>query len=428
MSQFHIIMLTILLLLLILLAAFFSFAETSLMVVNRYRLRYQARMKKRYALTLVHLLKRPDRVLGTILIGSTFTNILASFLATLLALHFWGDKAAFFVAVLLTLVILIFAEIAPKTLAAIYPDHVARLVVYPIHFLLKVFYPVVWLANAITNSLLRLLQIKVTNYSVEPLSREELRSVVFDTKGKISRQYQNMLLGILDLNSLVVDDVMVPRPDMAGVDIDLPITDILDHLVLTPHEWLPVYHEEIDQIIGVLSLRELLRLTLKETPITKNAILRSLNEPYFVPQGTSLNVQLAYFQGTQQKIAFVVDEYGEIQGSLTLNDILEEIVGDFTTSTSPLKKPTEKQRDGSFLVDGAVTIREFNRISQWELPQRGPRTVNGLIIEYLQALPRAGVTVLIAGYPIEIIKVKKNRVKLARIFPLIHKGKVEPGL
>ncbi len=406
---------SLILLLLILLAAFFACAETGLMAVNRYRLRHQARMKKRYAIRLLKLLKRPDRLLGVILIGSTFANILASSLATLLAFHFWGDKGALLAAIGLTFVVLIFAEIAPKTVAAIYPDRVSRLVVYPIQIILKLFYPIVWLANAITNGLLKLLRVSVTSYALEPLSREELRSIVYDTTGKISRQYQNMLLSILDLSKLTVDDVMIPRHDIVGIDIEKSWEEMVVQINHIHQEWVPVYRDNVNQIIGVLYTRDVLRLLLIHTTVNKESLHQFLMEPYFVPSGTSLNVQLAYFQRSQNKVAFVVDEYGEIQGLLTLNDILEEIVGDFTGVTTG--KRIRLQSDNSYFVDGAMTIREFNRITDWELPLRGPRTINGLIVEQLESLPHAGTAILIAGYPCEIVDVKENRVKTARIFP-----------
>ena len=415
MNHLQVTLFSLILILLILLAAFFSLAETALMAVNRYRLRHKARMKKRYAMRLLQLLKRPDRLLGVILIGSTFTNILASSLATLIAFHFFGDKGALVAAIILTFVVLVFAEITPKTLAALYPDRVSRWVVYPIQIVLKTFYPIVWLVNAITNGLLRLLHIRVTSSAIEPLSREELRSVVYDTTGKISRQYQHMLLSILDLSKLTVDDVMIPRHDIIGIDLDLPWSTVIEQINRFHQEWLPVYRSNINQIVGVLYLRDILRRLLAQNTLSKDTLSQFLQEPYFVPEGTSLNVQLGYFQQSQDKIAFVVDEYGEIQGMLTLNDILEEIVGDFTGVTTG--KRIKAQPDGSYLVDGAMTVREFNRLTDWELPVGGPRTINGVIVEYLEALPHAGTAVLIASYPIEIVQVKDNRVKAARVFP-----------
>lgn len=418
MSHFQVVLFSLVLLLLILLAAFFACAETGLMAVNRYRLRHKARLKKHYAVRLLQLLKRPDRLLGAILIGSTFANMIASSLATIIAVHFWGDTGALLAAIALTIIVLIFAEIAPKTFAAIYPDQVSRWVVYPIEFFLRLLYPIVWAANTVTNGLLRLLRIRVTSYSMEPLSREELRSVVYDTAGKLSRQYQNMLLGILDLNKLTVDDVMIPQHEIVGIDIEQPLEKILEQINKSHQDWVPFYRENINQVIGVLHIRDVLRLMLSKITIDKELLHQFLQEPYFVPEGTSLSVQLAYFQRSYEKIAFVVDEYGEILGLLTMNDILEEIVGDFTSSMTNGKRIIQ-QPDKSYLVDGAVTVREFNRATEMELPVGGPRTMNGLIVEYLEALPRTGVAVLITGYPVEIIQVKDNRIKTARVFPRI---------
>lgn len=422
-SHFQIVLFSLLLVFLILMAAFFSLAETALMAVNRYRLRHQARMRKRYAVRLLQLLKRPDRLLGAILIGNTFANMIASSLATLLAFHFWGEEGALLSALGLTFVVLIFAEITPKTLAALYPDKVARWVAYPVQWLLRILHPAVWFANSLTNSLLRLFHVRVTASSVEPLSREELRSVVYDTSGKISRQYQNMLLGILDLSKLTVDDVMVPRHEIVGIDIDQPWDVIVKQINRFHQDWAPVYRDNVNQVIGVMYTRDVLRLLLAQNTFNKELLLQFLQEPYFVPEGTSLTIQLAYFQQSHDKIAFVVDEYGEVQGLLTLNDILEEIIGDFTSSMSSGKR-FEQQPDGSYLVDGAVTVREFNRATGWELPVDGPRTVNGLIVEYLESLPHIGTAVLIAGHPIEIIQVKENRVKLAKVFQRLERYEV----
>lgn len=386
------------------------------MAINRYRLRHKARLRRRYAVSLVKLLKRPDRLLGAILIGNTFANMLASSLATLIAFHFWGDEGALLAAIVITFVVLIFAEIGPKTLAAIYPDKVAYWVVYPINFFLKILYPVVWLANAITNGLLKLFSINVTNYSLEPLSREELRSIVYDTGGKISRQYQNMLLGILDLNKLTVDDVMTPQHEIEGIDIEQDWEKIVEKINKFHQDWIPFYRKNVNQIVGVLFTYDILRLFATKMTLNKEILQKLLQEPYFVPAGTSLQIQLRYFQQTQHKVAFVVDEYGEVQGLLTLNSILEEIVGDFTSSV-PKGQRIQRQPDSSYLADGSFSVRDFNRATGWELPLNGPRTLNGLIVEYLQALPHPGTAVLITGYPIEIIKVKDNRVKLARVFP-----------
>lgn len=418
-SHFQIILAIIVLVFLVLLSAFFSMAETSFMSINRYRLRHKARMKRRYAMRLLHLLRRPDRLLGAILIGNTFANMLTSSLATLIAVQYFGEKGAVFSALIMTFVVLIFAEITPKTLAALYSDSVARWLTYPVYYAMRLMHPFVVAANAVSNGLLRLMRVPVTSHAVEPLSREEFRSVVYDTTGKISRQYQNMLLGILDLSHLTVDDVMVPSHEIFAVDMDSPWHEIKTKLQQNPHDAVPFFRKHVNHIMGVLYARDMQHLLLEDISLNKTVLLKTLAEPYFVPEGTPLNVQLDYFQRNQGKPGFVVDEYGEIQGMLTLNDILEEIVGDFT-STMASGKRAEVQDDGSYIVDGAHTVREFNRLSGWELPHRGARTINGLITEHLEALPNAGTAVLIADYPIEIMQVKDKRVKKARVFPRLH--------
>lgn len=407
---------SVILALLILLAIFFSAAETGLMAINRYRLRHKARMQKRSAILILKLLKRPDRLLGMILIGNNMANIIASAIATILAVHFWGERGVFVSTIILTLVIVIFAEVAPKTIAAIYPERVAKIVAWPVYFALKIFYPLVWFVNVISNGLLRLLGFKVSSRSSEPLSREELRTVVYETAGRISHPYQNMLLGILDLNKVAVEDVMIPRYDIVGIDVDDSFENIRQQISSSQFDWLPVYRENINQVLGVLHLRDLMKKIISSVEFNKTLLMNELQETYFIPEGTPLNIQLLNFQQSRKRLALVVDEYGEVQGLLTLADIFEEIVGEFTTTIASVNK-AQLQADGSYLVEGAMTVREFNRVSQWELPQTKARTLNGLIVEYLEAIPRPGTTVRIHDYPIEIVQVKENRVKTARVFP-----------
>jgi len=412
------------LLLLIILSAFFSCAETGLMAINRYRLRHKARLKKRSAMTILRLLKRPDRLLGMILIGNTVANIFASALATLLAIHLFGDHSVVLVTVILTFVVLVFCEVAPKTVAALYPERIAGVVAWPITYLLKIFYPVVWFLNTVANGLLRLLGFHVTNAMIEPLSREELRSVVYEATGKVPHQYQSMLLGILDLNKVAVDDVMVPRHEIVGIDLDQPWEQVLRDMTASQHEWLPIYRENINQIVGVLHIRELMRVVLS-APLDEKLLLKMVHEPYFIPEGTFLNMQLTNFQKQQKRMALVVDEYGEILGLLTLKDILEEIVGEFTGRVSEANKLVNPQSDGSYLVDGAVTVRELNRVTHWHFPTDGPRTVNGLVVEQLESIPHRGTGILIAEHPVEILEVQENRVKTARVFPRLVRRDTE---
>lgn len=385
------------------------------MAINRYRLRHKARMRKRSAVLILELLKRPDRLLGMILIGSCFSNVLASALATLIAMHYWDETGVFIVTIILTFVILIFAEVAPKTVAALYPEKVARIIAWPVYILLKLCYPLVWLINTISNGLLRILRIRISGSTVEPLSREELRTIVYETTGR-AHQYQSMLLGILDLNQVVVNDIMIPSHEINGVDFDESWETILQQIAKSEYDWLPVYRGSVDQILGLLHLRDITHIMVEHKELDKESLFKHLHEPYFIPEGTPLNIQLMHFQQKRKRLALVVDEYGEILGLLTLEDILEEIVGEFTTNVVVTGR-VNLQSDGSFLADGAVTIREFNRTAKWNLPIKGPRTLNGLIVEYLEAIPHPGVCVKIAGHPIEIIEVEENRIKVARVFP-----------
>lgn len=418
MSHFQIVVSVAALFILIFLSAFFSAAETGLMAINRYRLRHKAQLKKRSAILILKLLKRPDRVLGMILIGNNCANIIAASLTTLIVVNLFGEKAVILSTVILTLIILVLAEVAPKTLAALYPDKVSRIIAWPISLLLKMFYPIVWSLNMLSNGLLRLFGVKLTSQVTEPLTRDELRSVVYETSGRVSGQYQHMLIGILDLNKMTVDDVMVPSHEIVGIDLDLEWNEVLQQLAKSDHDWLPLYREDINQVTGILHLRELMHETLIGSDIDKAKLLMMLHEPYFIPSGTPLNIQLINFQSQRKRLALIVDEYGEVTGLVTLEDILEEIVGDFTTNVAEAGKVIEFQTDGSYLVDGSITVRELNRATKWKLPVKGPRTLNGLIVEHLQTIPRSGVCVRIEGHPMEIVEVEENTVKVARIFPM----------
>ena len=305
---------------------------------------------------------------------------------------------------------------APKTLAALYPERLSSIVAWPVFILLKLFYPLVWLINTIANGLLRLLRVRVGHRTIEPLNREELRSIVYEATGKMASQYQSMLLGILDLNKVTVNDVMIPRHEIAGIDLAEDWSTVQQQIATHPYEWLPVYRENINQVLGILHLRELTQVALTQS-FNQEKLLTLLHEPYFIPEGAPLNIQLSNFQRQRKRIALVVDEYGDVQGLLTLKDILEEIVGEFTMNADVNNKMVHPRPDGSYLVDGTVTLRELKRLTGCQLPTEGPRTLSGLLIEYLEALPRAGTCVMIAGYPIEIMRVEENRIKVARIFP-----------
>lgn len=408
-----------LLIFLIFVSAFFSAAEIGMMSLNRYRLRHLVRKKTPGAKRASELLERPDRLLGIILIGNNFANILASAVATVIAVHFFSNLGVVLTTIVLTLVILIFAEITPKTLAALYPEQIAFPSSLILKFLLLIMYPLVWIINGISNGLLRIFGIKLTHGGLDTLSHEELHTVVREAAGKTASGYQRMLVSILDLEKATVEDIMIPRNEIIGINMEDDWQTILNQLTISQHTRLPIYRESIDHVEGILHLRKALNL-LAENRLNKENLQKIADEVYFVPEGTSLNVQLINFQQQKTRSALVVDEYGDIQGLITLEDILEEIVGEFTTNLASTTDEVRRQKDGSYLVEGGVTIRELNRMMHWELPTSGPKTLNGIIVENLETLPTTGVCLRLAGYPIEIIEVQENTVKTARIWPKLR--------
>jgi len=400
---------------LILLAAFFSASETSMMAVNRYRLRHLTRKSHVRASRVLKLLERPDRLLGVTLLGNTFAEIFASAIATLVAVRLFGDTGALISSVVLTLIILIFGEIAPKTLAALYSQRVALLVSGPLVFLLKVFYPLVWFVNLLANTSLRLFGIHVHKTETEPLSIDELRSVVHEATGKTSLHYQEMLLRVLDLQQLTVEEIMVPKNEIYGIDLEQNWDTIVAELMQSSHAYVPLYREHIDNIQGMLKLRHAL-LRLHEADFGKIQLQRLAKEVYFIPEGALLHQQVLNFQQEKQYVGLVVDEYGDIQGMLTLRDLLEEIAGDFAMSTVEIEQLVSKQKDGSVLMDGSITIRVLNRLVDWHLPLNGPRTVSGLIIEYLESIPKTQVCAQMGDYRFEVLSMSGNTIQQVRIW------------
>ena len=354
------------------------------------------------------------------MLGNTFANILASAIATVLAAHYFGDVGVIIATILLTLVVLIFAEAAPKTLAAMHPEGVAYGTSLPLKILLKILYPLVWLVNIVANGTLRLLRVRVKRRGIEPLSAEELRTVVNEATGKISSNYQQMLLRILDLEQVTVEDVMIPRNEIKGIDLEDRWEDILDQLTSAEHGHLPLYRDNIDQVHGILNLRKILSL-LQQRTITKAAMIEMADKIYFVPEGALLSKQLLNFQKEQKSVGLVVDEYGDIQGLVTLQDILEEIVGEFEFNIEDMSRMLRKQKDGSYVVSGNIPVRELNRIAGWQLPTVGPKTLSGLMIEYLEMIPVVGIAARIGGYPMEVIQVSGNTIRQIRNGPELHR-------
>lgn len=401
---------------LVCLSAFFSGSETSLVSLNRYRLRHLCKAKHRGAQRASLLLERPDRLIGLILLGNNFVNILASSIASIMALRLYDEGAIFSAAVLLTLVILIFAEVAPKTLAVLYPERFAFPATYVLQPLLKVLYPIVWSVNLVANSLLKLIGVSTTDTQNEQLTSEELRTVVSEAGAMIPRRHQKMLTNILDLEKVTVNDIMIPRNEIIGLDMDEDWEQITKKLTQSRHTRFPVYRSDINNVIGLIHVRNTLEV-LFNSEAKKEDLTPHIRNAYFVPEGTPLNTQLLQFQRQKRRIGLVVDEYGDIQGLVTLEDILEEIVGEFTSDPATSNKDIHEQADGTFLIDGSVTIRELNRSMDWHLPSDGPKTFNGLILEQMESIPESGTSILIAGYPIEIVQIKDNTVKIARVNP-----------
>lgn len=408
------------LVILILLSAFFSGSETGLMTLNRYRLRHLAKAKHAGALRASKLLESPDRLIGLILLCNNFVNILASSVATVIGLRMSGEAGIAIAAGLLTLVLLIFGEVAPKTLAALDPERIAFPASFIIKPLMQMFAPVVTVVNLLSKWLLKVLGISTDEAASQALSSEELRTVVIEAGALIPRRHQKMLLNILDLEKVTVEDIMVPRNEIAGIDLDDDIATIRTQLTGSQYTRLPVYRESIDNVLGFLHLRYALEMLIRGE-FTHDDIIALVREAHYIPENTPLNTQLLNFQREKRRIGLVVNEYGDIRGLATLEDILEEIVGEFTTDPSSHIKDVHPQDDGSYLVDGSASLRTLNRHLNWRFPTDGPKTLNGLILEYLESIPEPGTSLLLAGHPVEIIQVKDNAVKTARVSPPLRK-------
>jgi len=407
--------LAIALTLLILLSAFFSASEIGMMALNRYRLKHLAESGHRAARIAHKLLQRPDRVLGVILLGNNFANLAASAVTTIIALKIFGEASIAVATALLTITILIFAEVAPKTIAAMQPERVAFPAAYVLRFLLKVCYPIIWLINQIVNQMLRLLGVPLDKRG-DQISTEELRLAVMDAGTLIPKTHQAMLLGILDLEKITVEDVMVPRGQIQGIDFDDDWDDILAQLTRSRYTRLAIYRGSLENVIGMIHMRKVLN-GLRENKLSRETLIQSMTEPYFIPEGTPLNTQLLNFKKTKRRIGFVVDEYGDIMGLVTLDEILEEIVGDFSTEAIGKIEDIRPQADGSYLVKGGASIRDLNRKLGWELPSDGSRTINGLITEYLEDIPAPGTSLMLNGYQVDVMRTRGTAVEVARIRP-----------
>jgi Mg2+/Co2+ transporter CorB len=409
------------LLIILICSGFFSASETSMMAINRYRLNHLVRKGNKSAKLTAKLLAQTDKLLGSILLGNTLLNVAAATLAEIIVLRLFGhdNSTALLVGSLtITFAILVFSEIMPKVIAASHAERVALPSSYALALIIKLFYPVVSIATAMVRGMLWLLRIKVqTDHSHHKMSLEELRSLVLDAENFLPRKHQKMLLNLVDLERITVNDVMIPRNQIEALNVDAAPEELRQQIITCHHTLLPVYSEMPSNVIGILHIKRVLPLLLEEALDTRQ-LREILNDAYFIPSDTPLLKQLQQFQERQTRLGLVVDEYGELLGLVTLENILEEIVGDFTTQSPSQTGKFLRQDDGSLLLEGSSSLRELNRKLGLHLPLGEAKTLNGLILEHLEDIPEAGTSLKIGNYPIEIIQTQDRAVKVARIFPV----------
>jgi Mg2+/Co2+ transporter CorB len=403
----------------LILSGFFSSSETSMMSLNRHRLSHLVRKGNLSAKLTAKLLAKTDKLLGSILFGNTLLNVAAATLTEVIVLRIFGHEnntALILGSLCITFIILIFSEIMPKVIASSHPERVALSASYGLAFFVKLFYPVVFIATAIVRTTLGLLRIKIqTDQSKQSVSLEEVRMMVLEAEQFLPHRHQKMLLNLVDLERVVVDDVMIPRNQIEALNINEDVQVLKQQLATCHHTLLPVYENILDNIIGILHVRKTLSLLQRET-FSGEDLRELLLEPYFIPADTTLLMQLQHFQERQLRLGLIVDEYGELLGLVTLENILEEIVGDFTTQSPAQTGKFYRQEDGSLFIEGSTLLRDLNRKMGLHLPLDGAKTLNGLILEHLQDIPEAGTSLKIHGYPIEIIQTQDRVVKVARIF------------
>ena len=396
---------------LVLMSAFFSGSETSMMAINRYRLKHLVKEKNKSAKRVSKLLEKTDRLLGVILIGNNFTHTLSTALATVVAIRIWSDNAVLAVTVFMTIIMIIFAEVMPKTIAALKPESIAFPSSYLLKPLSKVLSPLITLVSFVSNNVTKLIGIDLDNANKDELKPEELRTLL-QTSGVPKRQ-EEMLMGIFDMDNLSVNDVMIPKNEIIGINLNDAIEDIVNQLQEIDFTYIPCYLDTIDNIQGFLSLNKKAEFLGSEAKSIQS-LKDELREPLFVPENTPLYKQLANFQSSGRRVGLIVDEYGDIEGIITLRSILEIIVGEITTESIE-KMDIMPQADGSYLVDGSMIIREVNRRLKWELPTEGPKTLSGLILEEIQTIPNTNVGLSIENYRIETVLIKDNVIKLAKV-------------
>ena len=401
------------------LSAFFSGSETGLMSLNRYKMKHLAEQGHKGAILASKLLEKTDVLLSFILICNNLVNIAASAIATVIGMRIAGDAGVAAATGILTFVMLVFAEILPKTIAAIYPERISFFVSYILVPLKRIILPLVFLMNLIINGLMKLFRIHKDEH--QGLSAEELRGVVLEAGKFIPTEHQEMLVSILDMEKVTVEDIMVPRNDIGGIDIDDDWKAIMRQLTGAAHARVVIYKGNMDKnVLGMLRVREAFRLMLERNEFTKEMLIRAVDEVYFIPEGTSLTTQLMNFKANKERIGLVVDEYGDIKGLVTLEDILEEIVGEFTTSTAPtLEEEVKQQADGTVIIEGSANLRDLNKLFGWQLPVDEARTFNGLILEHLEKIPDEDTVFELYNLKVTVLEVADNMVKQAKVEPLI---------
>ena len=413
---------------LLILSGFFSLSETSMMAINRYRLRHLAKQGHRGARLTVKLLEKTDRLLGVILLGNNLLNTAsATLVAIIVATLFAQDDFALFLGTIaVTFAILIFSEITPKVIAAAYPERIAIAASYVLTPLLFIFYPIVWFVNLFVRALLVLFRLQPQQGELDQkISTEELKTLVLEGGHFIQHKYQSMLLNLFDLETITVDDVIVPRSQVEAIDLDADDDVIESQLLTCHHTRLPIYRERMDNIVGIVHVRKVFN-QMQNGKITAATLEKVMRKPYFIPSGTPLFTQLQLFQENQKRVGLVVDEYGEWMGLITLEDIVEEIIGEFTTHAPTQTSAFQKQDDGSIIVEGGTLLRELNRKLNVQFPLDGPKTLNGLILEHFEDIPEAGIGLNIAGCPMEIIQTKNRVVKTVKIFPSLIASETKP--
>ena len=408
------------------LSAFFSSSETGMMALNRFKLKHLIKQKNKSAIRANKLLQRPDRLLGIILIGNNFVNILAASLTTILCLKLFGNSGVFIGSIILTLIILIFAEVTPKTFAANNPEKIALPSSLILKILQKLLYPLVWIVNFLSNSLLKILKIDGRTPD-EDISPEELKSILENSGDLIPARYQEMLLSILELDKISVDEIMIPRNEIIGIDLSDDIEDVRNQLKNSKKEFLPLFDQNLDETRGIIDLYGINSFLSEEDKSIENLLDKS-DQVYFALENTSLNIQLFNFQKDKKTIAIVLDEYGSVKGILTIKDILEEIVGQLSDPHEEERVEIKEQKDGGYLIDASVSVREINRKLDWNLPLSGPKTLNGLILENTETIPEANISIEIEGYLIETVLIKDNMIKFAKVLKLISQDRDEKAL